>query len=366
MSTTINLGSIEINLIYIIILIETIVIFITIYKIKKEAENIRILKENNGTLVKDINILQETNKILEENNKSLNENIKSLKENIAALKTNTAVSEENTKYQKINKREELYELLSQTTYNARFYVHQLSVSQSGSNIHNDEEKKLADKFLESLKIAKFEHNLNDIKILGPTMEQKIGGLYERQKYGAEVKVLHTITVFDIRIHIVDDEIVVIGFSPCGDKCEIGYIIRSSDLAKILNSEFMRYWNSTESVQLIDYIGNEIIFKNRCIMSKERFDLLIENVLYISDGEDKKEILEALTKGGYLKVLDNKVINYYKLVDTIPKDQKDLSIEAIKNKCGEAGEILTDSDANLIMSLFCREESVCSTLAKNQE
>lgn len=327
--TTVNLGLIttdQSNFVsFIIIIIETIVIFLTLFKIKKDKEVIHALEEN----------------------------IETLGENSKVVAENTNTTEENTNYLKIYKREELYQSLAETTINARNYVHQLSVSQSGPENLDENERRLADKFLDALKTAKNKNHVDDIKILGPKMIQKVSGLYEREKCGAEVKVLSTITLYDIRIHVVDDEQVVIGFSQCGEKCERAYIIRSYDLAKILNSEFMRLWDSPDSKPLIEYIGEDIIFDNRCIMPLDKFDELLARVLYISDKNSKNELLTALMKGGYLKTLNDHVLNYYKLIEKIPTKEV-LSIEEIKKRCGEAGENLTDSDANLIMSLFKEE------------
>jgi len=312
MMTLIRIGSIEIDPSNLLVFIEFIVILITIYKIYKDRDVIKALKEN------------------------------------------TQITEISNSYFKISERDQLYQSLAETTYNARSYVHQLSVSNTGYEIIDEEEKQRSEKFLKAIETAKNINHVNDIKILGPKMTQKIGGLYNREKYGADVKVHPTIKLYDIRIHVVDDEAVVVGFSTRGEKCENAFMIYSSDLAKILNTEFMRLWNSAESMPLIDYIG-EKISDNRCIMPREKFNELLEKQMNIPDKGSIENLLTSLTNSGYLRTLNGKILNVKKINKKIPSSN-DPTPEEIKKICGEWGENLNDSDANLIVTLIKTEQS----------
>jgi len=94
------------------------------------------------------------------------------------------------------RRDQIYFYLSKTTRDAKRYIHHLSIAHSTSEIDDVEERKRVMEFLNSLKNVS--NNIDDIKILGPDLSSKIGGLWERKKCGAKVKVSPSVLNYDIK------------------------------------------------------------------------------------------------------------------------------------------------------------------------
>ena len=150
-------------------------------------------------------------------------------------------------------RDKVYVYLDQTASNADEYVHHVSFSQSSTEIKDEEERKRVQSFLKALETAcnrlREKHGEPDVKILGPDMSTKIGGLWERNLVkGVEVHVSPNVPMYDIRIQIVDDKYVVIGIAEPAKESERGFLIESKTLAILLDDMFLKVWSESESLE----------------------------------------------------------------------------------------------------------------------
>jgi len=187
-------------------------------------------------------------------------------------------------------RDKIYFYLADTAKNAKQYIHHLSISQSSSEISDDEEKRRVDEFLDALDEAK-KNGVADIKILGPDVSSKIGGLWERKKKGCNVKVSPIVTSYDFRIQVVDGKKVIIGIAPPETRSQRGFLIESLKLAEILDGNFMELWVTSKDLE--ENVKEVVLRHIKLYVHFSLLDEIIESLLNVPTEEMAFEVINML-------------------------------------------------------------------------
>ena len=211
------------------------------------------------------------------------------------------------------RRDQIYFYLSKTAREATVSIHHLSIAHSTSEIRDEEERNRVVEFLDALKSAS--NDISDIKILGPDLSERIGGLWERKKCGAEVKVSPTIATYDIRVQIVDGEKTVIGIGPPEMRSEYGFLIESRVLANLLEREFMEIWRKAR--ELDEHIENVILRHVELLIHYNRLRNLVRSSLNVPSTEMVDELINLLLNKKSLIRMGNNIYNY-KIIKEICK------------------------------------------------
>lgn len=205
-------------------------------------------------------------------------------------------------------RNKVYLRLVETTQNAKRYIHHLSFAQSTSTTGDDEERKRVGQFLDALGAAcrnlpRGQSSRADVKILGPDWPEKIGGLWERQLAGCEVRVSAEVSNYDVRIQVIDDRTIVLGVGPLSRESERGFLIESYLLADVLNDRFMKLWTDEFTKPLEPHTIRIVMSQVKATLPKGELEEIITNYLHVPTQEITNKILTLLERTEHLTGFD---------------------------------------------------------------
>jgi len=277
--------------------ITTTLLAVDIFVIFFVLKEIRGLEATSVLVKNTINLLDDNIKQLGNTNTIMTKSVQSIGQDVETIGISIRLLE----------RDKIYFYLSETAQKAEKYVHHLSLAQSTLEINDEEEKKRVSEFLDALKEAS---KTRDVKILGPDLSSKIGGMWERKKSGCEVKVSPSVTTYDIRIQIVDDKKVVIGVGPPTKRSEHGFLIESYVLATLLDDNFMQLWGRSRSLDehTIDVIMRHI----DVALPIKTLEKMTQDLLFLSS-EVTDEIIQMLVNQNLLIRDKDDMIYNYKLI-----------------------------------------------------
>jgi hypothetical protein len=241
-------------------------------------------------------------------------------------------------------RDKVYVYLEQTARNANRYVHHVSFAQSSLEINDEEEKKRVNRFLSALETAcrnlANHPNGPDVKILGPDLSSKIGGLWERKIIkGCDVRVSPYVPMYDIRVQIVDGKNVVIGIAEPAKESERGFLIESETLATILDEMFMRVWNNSTS---LDDSTEQVVLRHVVdyMTSVDKLRQLMRGSLNVANDQISSEIINLLVNGKGCLITDGDQDLYQKNVLTLFQQQAGLADDELRKHLENQGLILS--------------------------
>ncbi|HYK05832.1 MAG TPA: hypothetical protein VE974_29065 [Thermoanaerobaculia bacterium] len=162
----------------------------------------------------------------------------------------------------ILERDQLYHYLTDSASGARRSLHHLSYAFSNADDTDPAERERAVRFLDAVKAAKERTPGLDVKFIGPELEAKIGGMLDREETGGEVRLHPSVISYDYRFQIVDGESVVFGIGRPGLPTNLGFLIKSTDLAAVLEKTFANLWGSGSKLQdLLTSVLERILTNN---------------------------------------------------------------------------------------------------------
>lgn len=236
-------------------------------------------------------------------------------------------------------RDKIYFYLSETARNAKRSVHHLSLAHASLEIPDDEERKRVREFLEALRASAGRLGSESVKILGPDLSAKIGGLWERKKAGCSVKVSPAVSNYDIRIQIVDGEKVVIGVGVPAKPSESGFLIESEVLARMLDEDFLAIWKRADTLPLEAHTASVVTRQVATVpLSLKHLHDIIKDQLHVTQ-EDVNDIQNLLEQSGHL-VCDGSDVYRGKVFDGC-LGLPDCSREGIEKHLRESGITITD-------------------------
>ncbi|HEV7743388.1 MAG TPA: hypothetical protein VGO56_00190 [Pyrinomonadaceae bacterium] len=222
---------------------------------------------------------------------------------------------------KLLERDKVYLRLIGSAQSAEIYIHHLSFAQSTSTGGEEEEQRRVVDFLASLKSACSKlsgpDREPDVKILGPNLREKIGGLWERKLQGCEVRVSGDVQNYDIRIQVVDDKTAVIGVGPLANESERGFLIESYMLADTLNDRFMKLWNNPLTTPLNKFTIERAMENLEMTGPLDRLREIIRDSFHVPVDEITHQIIKLLVDEDRLMLEDN----YFYRSDTIHELQQ---------------------------------------------
>jgi hypothetical protein len=247
-------------------------------------------------------------------------------------------------------RDKVYLHLKETAQNATRYIHHLSFAQSSSEIEDEEEqnrvKELLLAFESACKKLASGTARPDVKILGPDLSAKIGGLWERHLKGCDVRVSAIVPDYDIRIQVVDGKTVVIGVGPFGRESERGFLIESFILADALNDKFMKLW---ERAQPLEAHAISVVMRHvELALPLPMLQKIIREALYVPSDEMGNKIIDLLVAKNQL-IKDADVVYRTDMVEELRR-KPTLSDEQLKAYLIEKGIDLSDSTAETFIKL----------------
>lgn len=257
-------------------------------------------------------------------------------------------------------RDKVYVYLEQTARNATTYVHHVSFAQSSIEINDEEEKKRVNRFLSALVTAcknlENSHKVPDVKILGPDLSGKIGGLWERNVIeGCEVHVSPYVPTYDIRIQIVDNKNVVIGIAEPAKESERGFLIESETLATILNEMFMRVWNDSKS---LEDSTEQVVLRHvvDSVTSVDQLKKLMKGSLNVASDQISDKIIKLLVDTKKCLTPDENQSLYQTETLNLFREHRALSDEDLRKCLKDKGIIVSSTSFAKLKELVLKLEA----------